>query len=56
MALAQLVHERLQKPDGNVVRAVVIVAIPRELTLGLEVHGQPLLVTDDLDLRVLDGA
>ena len=51
-----LAEESLKKPYGNLVGAVVVVAVAREVALGLEVDGEARLVADDSDLRVLDRA
>ena len=50
-------HERLQEPHGNVVGAVVVVSVTREVAFNLEVLRKAgFLVADDLHLRVLHGA
>ena len=40
---------------GDVVGAVIVVAVGRELALGAVVDNQAGLVADRVDLRVLDG-
>ena len=56
VVLGDLGHERLEQPDGHVVGTVVVVAVLGEVALDLVVDDDALLVTDGLDLGVLDGA
>ncbi len=55
VVLGDLGHERLEQPDGDVVDAVVVVAVLGEVTLDLVVDDDALLVADGLDLGVLHG-
>ena len=56
MALLDHLKEGAQQPDADLVGAVIVVAILREVALDLEAGGKTHLVAHDLDLGVLDGA
>ena len=53
---ADHVHKRLQQPYRDLIGAVVIVAIAREVAFGLEAEREARFVADDVHLGVLDGA
>lgn len=53
--LLDLGHERLEEPNGDIVCAVVVVSITREVAFDLEVLSEAgSRIADDLDLGVLD--
>lgn len=54
--LAQLRHEGLEQPDGNLVGTRIVVAVFREVALHLVVDDEARFVADCRDLGVLDGA
>ena len=56
VVLGDLAHEGLEQPHGNVVGAVVVIAVLGEVALDLVVDDDALLVAHGLDLGVLDGA
>ena len=56
MALLDHLKEGAQQPDADLVGAVIVVAVLREVALDLEAGGKTHLVAHDLDLGVLDGA
>ena len=54
-SLLDLGHERLEEPNGDIVCAVVVISITREVAFDLEVLSEAgSRVTDDLDLGILD--
>ena len=53
--LSQLLHERTDQPNGELVDAIVIIAKLREFAFGFIVNHQPGLVADDADLGISDG-
>ena len=55
MAALDLLEEAAQQLDGDVIGAVIIVAVLREVALDLVIGNEALLVADALDLGVLDG-
>ena len=56
VALLDHLQEGLQQPDADLVGAVVVVAVFREVALDLKAGGKAGLVAQGLDLGVLDGA
>ena len=52
--LADLLEERLQNPHRQVIRAVVVVAVAREVTFDLKVNRDAGVVADGLHLGVLN--
>ena len=54
--LGDLLHEGLEQPHCDLVRALVVVAVLGEVALDLVVDNNTLLVADGLDLGVLDSA
>ena len=55
VAALDLLQEAAQQLDGDVIGAVIIVAVLREVALDLVIGDEALLVADALDLGVLDG-
>ena len=55
MVLLDHRDEGLEQPHGNVVGAVIVVAIAGEVALGLELEGEAGLIADDVDLGIFDG-
>lgn len=52
---ADVLHELVHNVVSDLVDAVVVVTVLGELALGLEVDDDAVLVTDGVDLGVLDG-
>ena len=55
MAALDLLQEAAQQLNGDVIGAVIIVAVLREIALDLVIGDEALLIADALDLGVLDG-
>ncbi len=56
MALLDHFEEGLQQPDTDLVGTVIVVAVLREIAFHFKAGGKTVLVTERLDLGVLDGA
>ena len=49
-----LIHEGSQQPYTDLIRTVIIVTVSREIALNLIILCKAILITDDLDLCILD--
>ena len=56
MVLLHHSEECLEQPYSYFVSTFIVVAVAREVALGLELEWETSLVADDVDLSVLDGA
>ena len=56
VVVPDLLQEGPQQPHGDGICPVIVVAVAGEVALHLEVRGVAVLIPDDLDLGILDGA
>ena len=55
MVLLDLLHEGLQQPYSEFISSGIIVTVLREVAFDLEVYSTTLVITDNLNLSILDS-
>ena len=55
MMLLDHVHEGLEQPYCNLISTLIIVTVTWEVALGLEAERETSLITDDVNLGILDS-